>query len=132
MGRRLLVRRAKPQKGHGGRVKYRKIDTRMWGDEKFRRFTDDGKLGFIFLLTHPALTSLGAMRGTMDGLAAELGWSPRRLRTALAPAMAHKMVEINEAVTAAPGSWGGQRPSLAPYFRMTEATSRVTARRRAR
>jgi ABC-type branched-chain amino acid transport systems, periplasmic component len=36
------------------------------------------------------------------------------------------------AVTAAPGSWGGQRPSLAPYFRMTEATSRVTARRRAR
>jgi hypothetical protein len=35
------------------------------------------------------------------------------------------------AVTAAPGSWGGQRPSLAPYFRVTEATSRVTARRRA-
>jgi hypothetical protein len=34
-------------------------------------------------------------------------------------------------VTAAPGSWGGQRPSLAPYFRVTEATSRVTARRRA-
>jgi hypothetical protein len=35
------------------------------------------------------------------------------------------------AVTAAPGSWGGQRPSLAPYFRVTEATSRVIARRRA-
>jgi hypothetical protein len=35
------------------------------------------------------------------------------------------------AVTAAPGSWGGHRPSLAPYFRVTEATSRVTARRRA-
>jgi hypothetical protein len=38
-------------------------------------------------------------------------------------------------VTAAPGSWGGswggQRLSLAPYFRVTEATSRVTPRRRA-
>jgi uncharacterized phage protein (TIGR02220 family) len=78
-------------------VKYRKIDTRMWGDERFRRFTDDGKLGFIFLLTHPALTSLGAMRGTMTGLAAELGWPPRRLRTALAPAINYKMVEVNEA-----------------------------------
>jgi len=38
-------------------------------------------------------------------------------------------------VTAAPGSWGGswggQRLSLAPYVRVTEATSGVTARRRA-
>jgi hypothetical protein len=33
-------------------------------------------------------------------------------------------------VTAAPGPWGGQRPSLAPYFRVTEATSRLTAPRR--
>jgi hypothetical protein len=78
-------------------VKFRKIDARMWGDEKFRHFPDDGKLGFIFLLTHPALTSLGAMRGTLNGLAAELGWSARRLRTALAPAIVHKMVEVNEA-----------------------------------
>jgi hypothetical protein len=38
---------------------------------------------------------------------------------------------VHVAVTAAPGSWGGHRPSLAPYFRVTEATSRVTARRRA-
>jgi hypothetical protein len=80
-------------------VKYRKIDTRIWGDEKFRLFTDDGKLAFIFLLTHPAQSALGAMRGTPAGLAAELGWPVRRLRTALTPAIEQRMVEVNEAAS---------------------------------
>jgi len=30
-------------------------------------------------------------------------------------------------VTAAPGSWGGQRPSLAPYFKMTGPKDGATA-----
>lgn len=80
-------------------MKYRKIDTRIWGDEKFRLFSDDGKLAFLFLLTHPGLTALGAMRGTLSGLAAELGWPVKRLRVALAPAIERGMVEINEAAS---------------------------------
>jgi hypothetical protein len=77
-------------------MKYRKIDTRFWSDEKVRAFSDDGKLGFLFLLTHPALTALGAMRGTLNGLAAELGWPVKRLRKALAPAIEQGMIELNE------------------------------------
>lgn len=56
-------------------ARYRKIDVRVWNDKKFSDFPDDGKLAFLFLLTHPNLTSLGAMRATKAGLAEELGWA---------------------------------------------------------
>lgn len=52
---------------------YRKIDPRMWNDEKFRSLSTHGKLAFCFLLTHPHMTALGAMRATIPGLVAELG-----------------------------------------------------------
>ena len=51
---------------------YRKIDTRIWNDQKFNDLSHMGKLAFLFILTHPNMTSLGAMRGTIEGLAAEL------------------------------------------------------------
>ena len=53
-------------------ARYRKIDPRIWNDEKFRTLSDSGKLAFLFVLTHPHMTSLGAMRGTVMGLAEEL------------------------------------------------------------
>src|SRR5215510_3712428 len=77
-------------------ARYRKIDVKIWNDEKFCALSDDGRLTFLFLLTHPSLTALGAMRATLTGLAAELGWSPKRLRVALAPALASGMIEVNE------------------------------------
>ena len=52
---------------------YRKIDPRMWNDEKFRSLSIEGKLAFVLLLTHPHMTALGAMRATIPGLASELG-----------------------------------------------------------
>jgi hypothetical protein len=56
---------------------YRKIDVRIWNDEKFNGLTDNGKLLFLFLLTHPHMTPLGGMRATLGGLADELKWSKR-------------------------------------------------------
>jgi hypothetical protein len=78
-------------------VKYRKVSPVIWQDERFRVFSDDGKLAFLFVLTHPGLTSVGAMRGTPAGLAAELGWPVRRLTRALGEAVAAGMVEVNVA-----------------------------------
>ena len=80
-------------------MKYRKVSTAIWIDERFHAFTDDGKLAFLALLTHPAMTAVGAMRASVPGLAAELGWTAKRLDRALAPALAHGMVEINRAVS---------------------------------
>ena len=77
--------------------RYRKVDTRIWNDEKFGALSDSGKLAFFYVLTHPNLTAIGAMRATLDGLAAELGWSPKRFRAALAPALkGGSMIEVNE------------------------------------
>jgi hypothetical protein len=78
---------------------FRKIDPRIWNDEKFRSLSDDARLSFLFLLSHPNLTALGAMRGTVPGLAAEIGWKPRRLRAALVALSARGMIEIDEAAS---------------------------------
>jgi len=78
---------------------FRKIDPRIWNDEKFRSLSDDARLTFLFILTHPNLTSLGAMRATVPGLAAEIGWTPRRLRAALVALSERGMIEIDEAAS---------------------------------
>ena len=36
--------------------RYRKVDPRIWNDEKFRTLTDNGKLVFFMLLTQPFLS----------------------------------------------------------------------------
>ncbi len=77
-------------------ARYRKIDPRIWNDGKFRRLSDRGKLAFLFVLTHPHLTSLGAMRATLDGLASELGWPARQFRDAIGEAIVDGMVEASE------------------------------------
>jgi hypothetical protein len=73
-------------------ARYRKVSVQIWNDALFRTFTDDGKLAFLFVLTHPQMTSLGAMRATVAGLAAELGWKPQRLREAFAKAYLKTML----------------------------------------
>lgn len=62
--------------------RYRKVDPRIWNDAKFRSLNDQGKLIFFFLLTHPHMTAIGAMRATLPGLAAEIGWTEKALREA--------------------------------------------------
>lgn len=61
---------------------YRKIETRIWYDDKFCSLSKEGKLAFLYLLTHPNMTSLGAMMGTIEGLAAELNVLPEVFREA--------------------------------------------------
>lgn len=56
-------------------AKYRKVDPRIWNDGKFMDLSDSGKLALFFVLTHPNMTAVGAMRHTIPGLAAELGWT---------------------------------------------------------
>lgn len=75
---------------------YRKIDTRVWNDKKFNELTDDGKLVFFLLLTHPYLTSLGAMRASLPGLACDLKWSSERFGRAFDESNHKKMVFYDE------------------------------------
>ena len=75
---------------------YRKIDTRIWNDEKFRDLSDSGKLAFFFLLTHPNMTSIGAMRATVPGLGAEKGWNTKAFQEAFGEALAKGMAKHDE------------------------------------
>lgn len=77
-------------------AKYRKVDPKIWNDEKFSRLSDGGKLCFLFLLTHPHLTPLGAMRATLPGLTAELGWTEKAFRKAFREAFLKGMVKVDE------------------------------------
>jgi len=73
--------------------KYRKVDPRIWNDEKFNKLSDRGKLAFFFILTHPHMTALGAMRASIPGLASEIGWTEKAFREAFQEALAKGMLK---------------------------------------
>lgn len=75
---------------------YRKIDVRIWNDKKFMSLSDDGKFVFLMILTHPNLTPLGAMRGSVDGLAHEIGWTTKRYGIGFAELLRQGMVVADE------------------------------------
>ena len=69
-------------------MKYRKISPCIWNDAKVRELSDKGKLALLFLLTHPHMTPLGAIRANGPGLACELGWSGKAFRKAFGEILA--------------------------------------------
>lgn len=73
--------------------KYRKVDPRIWNDEKFNKLSDKGKLAFFFILTHPHMTALGAMRASIPGLASEVGWTEKAFRESFQEALAKGMLK---------------------------------------
>jgi hypothetical protein len=77
-------------------ARFRKIDVRLWGDEKFRLLSRDAKLIFIFLLSCPEQTMLGAMRATMPGLACQLQMSQREFSVAFRQLSTRGMVKFNQ------------------------------------
>ena len=72
---------------------YRKVDTRIWNDEKFMSLSINGKMVFLFLLTHPHMTGLGAMRANIPGLAAELKMDLKAFREGFREAFEEGMLE---------------------------------------
>ncbi|MGH8258108.1 MAG: hypothetical protein ACREUG_00285, partial [Steroidobacteraceae bacterium] len=76
-------------------ARYRKVDSRIWNDAKFRVLTNEGKLAFLFVLTHPHMTALGAMRASASGLAEEIGWSAKAFRQAFEEALSRGMARYD-------------------------------------
>lgn len=78
-------------------ARYRKIDTRIWNDQKFISLSDDAKFVFMLLLTHQHLTPIGAMRTTVSGLASEMRWEFKRFNVAFNEIIKLNMVRFDEA-----------------------------------
>lgn len=72
---------------------YRKIDVRIWNDERFLRLSDDGQLCFLMVLTHQHLTPFGALRSGVLGLAEFKGWLPERMAEAFREAFREGLLE---------------------------------------
>jgi len=76
--------------------RYRRIEVRIHADEKYRRLSDSAKLLFLTLLTHPSMTSIGAMRFTPEGCAAEMRWTIGRLRQSLSETLSEGLAEWDQ------------------------------------
>jgi hypothetical protein len=79
-------------------MKYRKVDVRIWNDERFRALSPHGQLVFLFLMTHPNMTVVGGMRASIAGLAEELRFSYEDFREAFQEVSAQGMVRREEGV----------------------------------
>jgi len=72
---------------------YTKIDRRIQNDARFRILSDDGKLVFFLLLTHPNMTSLGVLRSCPEALSVESGWDLERYRKAFRESVREGVLE---------------------------------------
>lgn len=77
-------------------ARYRKIDVRMWNDRKFRELSDNGKLAFILLLTHPDTTQIGTIRTRVSNLADELGWQRDAMSHAIQEVTLNGMIDADD------------------------------------
>nr|DAV73208.1 MAG TPA: replisome organizer [Caudoviricetes sp.] len=77
-------------------ARYRKIDTRIWNDRKFRELDDKSKLAFFLVLTHPDTNQLGMLRSRSVALAMELGWQPDAMLDAIQTLCQMGMLMVDE------------------------------------
>lgn len=77
-------------------ARYRKIDVRVWNDRKFRELSDNAKLVFILLLTHPDTTQIGTIRTRVSNLADELGWQRDAMSHAIQEVTLNGMIDADE------------------------------------
>jgi hypothetical protein len=68
----------------------------MWNDRKFRELSDNGKLAFILLLTHPDTTQIGTIRTRVSNLADELGWQRDAMSHAIQEVTLNGMIDADE------------------------------------
>ncbi len=90
------VQTLRPSNPRHHMARYRKISPKIWNDAKFRSLSDNAKLVFFMLLTHPLTSSVGTLRAFPQGLAPEMGWSQEAFCKAFGEASAKGMVIASE------------------------------------
>jgi hypothetical protein len=79
--------------------RYRKIEVKLWGDEKFRRLSGlqpSGQALWLFLLTGPHTGVIpGLFRAGQAGMAEELNWDIKAFREAFREAFKEGMVKAD-------------------------------------
>ena len=80
-------------------ARYRKIDVRLWGDERFQALTPAQPCGqalWLYLLTNPNTNSIpGLFRSGEAAMAEELGWPLKAFREAFAEVMVQGLAKAD-------------------------------------
>jgi hypothetical protein len=80
-------------------MRYRTLDVRLWGDEKFRALSSlkpSGQALFLYLLTNPNTTSIpGLYRAGAAGMAEELHWSTENFHEAFREVMQQGLINAD-------------------------------------
>lgn len=74
---------------------YRRIDPRIWIDERFARLSDDGKLLALHLLTSPRSNMVGCFVQGQTDMAEYLGWSAKRLAEPFAELLSSGLIQYD-------------------------------------
>lgn len=74
---------------------FRKIYTCIWNDQKFHSLSNEGKLAFLYLLTHPQMTSLGVIRAKSISLSHELEVFPEAFQEVFSKGLAEESQEAS-------------------------------------
>ena len=77
------------------RERYTRLYRRIWSDEAFLKLSDQGKLLWFAISTHPHQTALGAMRASAPGLGTDLGWAVKHTGNVLRELEAAGFVDIS-------------------------------------
>lgn len=74
---------------------FRKVDSRLWDDAKFRRLTSDGRLLWLYLLTNPHAGSLGIYVISKATMADDLQWKLAKLERTFSAILAKDMAKYD-------------------------------------
>lgn len=80
-------------------ARYSKIERCIAADAKFNQLSDNAQLVFFTLLTHPHLTTLGAMRANVPGLAHERKWGKKKYHKVLEELVQQGMVKYDDSAS---------------------------------
>ncbi len=72
-------------------ARFRKIDPRIWNDDKFAALSHEAQRAFLYVLTCPQMTALGAFRSSISGMSDELGISPEPLQERLGEGLGERL-----------------------------------------
>jgi len=80
-------------------MRYRSIDVRIWGDEKFRSLSPlqpSGQALFLYVLTTPNTTTIpGLFRAGAAQIAEELRWPLEELKKAFQELIEKELVQVD-------------------------------------
>lgn len=77
-------------------MRYQRIFTSIWQDEKFLTLSEDGKLLFLYVLTSPHSNSLGLYVLPSAYILGDLGWDKKRLAKPFVELLGKGLVAYDE------------------------------------